>query len=135
MSEAFGVAAVVMIFLFSAGNLLSVRHARAVNPANSFRTGALTPAGHLYLQFHPAVFLPVMLAYLARYAFGSQTALFTKWRSMHWSASSSTACRLIPPSKTRTAIPSSFGDRRAYWPATARFRMTSPAPAPAMFAW
>src|SRR5206468_5575309 len=36
--EAYAVAAVVMILLFSAGNLLSIHQARGVNPANSFRT-------------------------------------------------------------------------------------------------
>ena len=76
MSEAYSVAAVVMIFLFSAGNLLSVRHARAVNPANSFRTGAAGRLQATLFAIYPVVFLPVMLAYLARYAFGSQTALF-----------------------------------------------------------
>ncbi len=76
VSEAYGVAAVVMIFLFSAGNLLSVRHARAVNPANSFRTGAAGRLQATLFAIYPVVFLPVMLAYLARYAFGSQSALF-----------------------------------------------------------
>jgi len=67
---------VVMIFLFSAGNLLSVRHARAVNPANSFRTSAAGRLQATLFAIYPVVFAPVLLAYLARYAFGSQTALF-----------------------------------------------------------
>ena len=76
LTEAYSVAAVVMIFLFSAGNLLSVRHARAVNPANSFRTSAAGRLQATLFAIYPVVFAPVLLAYLARYAFGSQTALF-----------------------------------------------------------
>ena len=41
-AEAYSVAAVVMIFLFSAGNLLSIRQAKGVDPGNSIRTGAGT---------------------------------------------------------------------------------------------
>ncbi len=76
LAEAYSVAAVVMIFLFSAGNLLSVRQARGVNPANSFRTGAAGRLQAMLFAIYPVAFAPIMLAYLARYAFGSQTALF-----------------------------------------------------------
>jgi len=43
-AEAYSVAAVVMIFLFSAGNLLSIRQAKGVDPGNSIRTGAASSA-------------------------------------------------------------------------------------------
>src|SRR4029077_13312987 len=36
LAEAYSVAGVVIIFLFSAGNLLSIRQPRGVNPGNSF---------------------------------------------------------------------------------------------------
>jgi len=75
-AEAYSVAAVVIIFLFSAGNLLSVRQARGVNPANSFRTGAAGRLQAMLFAIYPVTFAPIMLAYLARYAFSSQTALF-----------------------------------------------------------
>ena len=75
-AEAYSVAAVVMILLFSAGNLLSIRQARGVNPGNSFRTGAAGRLQAMLFAIYPVTFLPVGLAYLARYAFGSQAALF-----------------------------------------------------------
>ena len=75
-AEAYSVAAVVMIFLFSAGNLLSVRQARGVNPANSFRTGAAGRLQAMLFAIYPVTFIPVMLAYVARYAFDSQAALY-----------------------------------------------------------
>jgi len=75
-AEAYSVVAVVMILLFSAGNLLSIRQARGVNPGNSFRTGAAGRLQAMLFAIYPVTFLPVGLAYLARYAFNSQAALF-----------------------------------------------------------
>ena len=74
--EAYGVAAVAMILLFAAGNPLSIHHARGVNPANSFRTGAAGRLQAMLLAVYPITFVPLGLAYLARYAFGSQAALY-----------------------------------------------------------
>ncbi len=76
LAEAYCVAAVVIIFLFSAGNLLSVRQPRGVNPAHTFRTGAAGRLQAMLFAIYPVAFTPIALAYLARYAFGSQTALF-----------------------------------------------------------
>lgn len=75
-AEAYSVAAVVMIFLFSAGNLLSIRQARGVDPGNSIRTGAAGRLQALLFAIYPITFAPILLAYLARYAFGSQAALY-----------------------------------------------------------
>ncbi len=74
--EAYGVAAVVMILLFAAGNQLSIHQARGVNPANSFRTGAAGGLQAMLFAIYPITFAPLGLAYLARYAFGSQAALY-----------------------------------------------------------
>ena len=76
LAEAYSVAAVVMIFLFSAGNLLSIRQAKGVDPGNSIRTGAAGRLQALLFAIYPVTFAPILLAYLARYAFGSQTALY-----------------------------------------------------------
>ncbi len=65
-----------MIFLFSAGNLLSVHQARGVNPGKSFRTGAAGRVQAMLFVIYPVTFAPILLAYLARYAFGSEAALF-----------------------------------------------------------
>jgi ABC-2 type transport system permease protein len=74
--EAYGVAAVVIILLFAAGNQLSIHQARGVNPANSFRTGAAGRLQAMLFAIYPITFAPLGLAYLARYAFGSQAALY-----------------------------------------------------------
>jgi len=74
--EAYGVALVVMILLFSAGNLLSIHQARGVNPANSFRTSAAGGLQAMLFAIYPITFAPLGLAYLARYAFNRQAALY-----------------------------------------------------------
>ena len=76
LAESFGVAAVITIFLLSAGNQLSVRQPRAMNPAASFRSGASGRAQAFLFVVYPIAFVPVGLAYLARYAFDSEAAFF-----------------------------------------------------------
>lgn len=76
LAEAFGVAGVVSIFLLGAGNLMSVRQARGVNPDSSFRAGAAGRVQAILLVVYPVAFLPAGLAYLARYAFNSELAFF-----------------------------------------------------------
>ena len=69
LAEAFAVAGVVSIFLLGAGNLMSVRQARGVNPESSFRSGAAGRVQAMLLVVYPIAFVPAGLAYLARYAF------------------------------------------------------------------
>ena len=76
VAEAYSVTAVVLIFLFSSGNLLSVRQARGVDPGSSFRSGAAGRLQAMLFVIYPLTFAPIALAYLARYAFGTQAALF-----------------------------------------------------------
>ncbi len=76
LTEACAAAAVVTILLFAAGNLLSVHQARGVQPGRSFRSGAAGRLQALLFAVYPLTFLPLALAYLARYAFGSQAALY-----------------------------------------------------------
>jgi ABC-2 type transport system permease protein len=76
LCEAFAVAGVISIFLLSAGNQLSVRQPRGVNPASSFRTGTASRVQAILFVIYPVAFLPVGLAYLARYALNSQAAFF-----------------------------------------------------------
>jgi len=76
LAESFGVAAVISIFLLAAGNQLSIRQARAMNPAASFRSGASGRVQAILFVVWPIVFVPAGLAYLARYAFASETAFF-----------------------------------------------------------
>ncbi|HYV62474.1 MAG TPA: hypothetical protein VE958_07355, partial [Bryobacteraceae bacterium] len=60
----------------AAGNQLSIRQPRAMNPASSFRSGASGRAQATLFMIWPIAFLPVGLAYLARYAFASEAAFF-----------------------------------------------------------
>jgi ABC-2 type transport system permease protein len=70
------VAGVVSIFLLAAGNHLSIRQPRAMNPAASFRSGASGRVQAILFLIYPIAFAPVALAYLARYAFASEAAFF-----------------------------------------------------------
>ena len=74
--EAFAVAAVISIFLLGAGNMMSVRQARGVNPDSSFRRGAAGRVQAILFVVYPIAFIPAALAYLARYAFESEAAFF-----------------------------------------------------------
>jgi len=76
VAESFGVAGVITIFMLAAGNQLSIRHARAMNPAASFRSGASGRVQAILFLIYPVAFLPVGLAYLARFAFDSEIAFF-----------------------------------------------------------
>jgi ABC-2 type transport system permease protein len=76
LAESFGVAGVITIFLLAAGNQLSVRQPRAMNPAASFRSGSSSRVQAILFLIYPIAFVPVGLAYLARYAFASEAAFF-----------------------------------------------------------
>ena len=71
--------AVVTIFLLAAGNLLSVRQARGANPATQFRAKAAGRVQAMLVIIYPIAFVPVALAYLARWAFDDhgQMAFFS----------------------------------------------------------
>jgi ABC-2 type transport system permease protein len=76
LAEAYSVASVLTLFLLGAGNLLSIHQARAVNPAKSFRSG---PAGRVQAMLfiiYPIASIPAGLAYLTRWATGSEAAFF-----------------------------------------------------------
>jgi ABC-2 type transport system permease protein len=76
LAEALCVAGVACVFLMGAGNLMSVRQARGVNPDSSFRSGAAGRVQAVLLVVYPIAFVPAGLAYLARYAFASEAAFF-----------------------------------------------------------
>ena len=66
--EAYSVAAVVTIFLLCAGNLLSIHQARAANPGTQFRSKAAGRVQSILMVIYPVAFIPVTLAYVARWA-------------------------------------------------------------------
>jgi ABC-2 type transport system permease protein len=76
LAEAVAVASVMSLFLLSAGNIQSIRQARGVNPANSFRSGAAGRVQATLFLVYPVIFSPIVLAYLARFAFDIEAAFF-----------------------------------------------------------
>jgi ABC-2 type transport system permease protein len=76
LAESFSVAAVISVFLLGGGNLLSVHQARGVNPDSPFRATAAGRVQAVLFVVYPIAFLPAALAYLARWAFSSETAFF-----------------------------------------------------------
>jgi len=69
LAEAYCVAGVVTIFLMSAGNLMSVHHARAANPNTQFRASAAGRVQAMLIVIYPIAFIPAGLAFLARWLF------------------------------------------------------------------
>jgi ABC-2 type transport system permease protein len=76
LAEAYSVAAVLTIFLLGAGNLLSIHQARAANPATSFRSGAAGRVQAMLFVIYPIASVPAGLAYITRWATGSEGAFF-----------------------------------------------------------
>jgi ABC-2 type transport system permease protein len=74
--EAISVTLVITTFLLAIGNLSSLYNPRGVNPVKSFRTAAGARMQAMLMLLFPVTLTPVALAYLARYAFGSEWAFF-----------------------------------------------------------
>jgi ABC-2 type transport system permease protein len=74
--EAFAVTMLVSVMLLAMGNLASVRYPRPADPASSWRSSSAGKSQFLLLVVYPLIAIPVGLAYLARYAFGTQTAFY-----------------------------------------------------------
>ncbi|MEO8097801.1 MAG: hypothetical protein ABI811_08880 [Acidobacteriota bacterium] len=76
IAEAAAVTGVVALFLLSAGNFISIRNARPADPQSSMRSRGAGGSQALLLLLYPVVFIPAALAYLARWALGSELAFF-----------------------------------------------------------
>jgi ABC-2 type transport system permease protein len=74
--EAFGVTCVITLFTLAVGNLSSLYNPRAVNPVKAMKTAAQSRSQALMMLAFPLTLLPVILAYLARYAFDTEWAFF-----------------------------------------------------------
>jgi ABC-2 type transport system permease protein len=74
--EACLVAMVLTSYLLGLGNLGSMHHPRAVDPAQTWRSNAAKGFQALLLLIYPFICAPVLLAYLARYAFASDLAFY-----------------------------------------------------------
>lgn len=75
IAETLAIALVLTIFLVSAGNLGSVLYPRPVDPAQ-WRAASPGRFQALLFLIYPAASIPVLLAYLARFAFDSQLAFY-----------------------------------------------------------
>jgi ABC-2 type transport system permease protein len=76
VAEAFAVTLVFAVFLLSFGNLVSVRYPRAVDPAQSWRSGSVGRAQAYLLFLYPAAAAPVALAFAAEFAFDTKAAFY-----------------------------------------------------------
>jgi len=74
LAECYAVAGVMTLLLLGVGNLGSVYFPRPVNPGHSWRTASAGRFQAFLMLIYPVVSLPVVLAYLARYAFDTQWA-------------------------------------------------------------
>jgi hypothetical protein len=76
ITEAYLAPAVLCLYMLAAGNLTSIYAPRAVSPEKSTGAGSAGIVRVLLLLLMPALSVPVLLAYGARYAFGSQAAFY-----------------------------------------------------------
>ena len=74
--EAFAVTCVITLFILAIGNMSSLYNPRAVNPVKAMKTAAQSRAQALLMLAFPLTLVPVVLAYLARYAFDTEWAFF-----------------------------------------------------------
>lgn len=74
LGEAFAVTGVMTLLLLAVGNLGSIHYPRPVNPSHSWRSASAGRFQAFLMMLYPLVGIPVLLAYLARYAFQSQWA-------------------------------------------------------------
>ena len=72
--ETFIVIGICATYLMALGNISSVHYPRALSPERVSQSGGGNRAQALVLMLYPLVLLPVILAYIARYAFESDAA-------------------------------------------------------------
>lgn len=76
VAEAFSVIVVFTVFLLAIGNMLSTKNPRPADPAQSWRNSSTGRVQALLLVIYPVAFGPIVLAYMARYAFDTQAAFY-----------------------------------------------------------
>lgn len=74
--EAFAVTCVITLFILAVGNLSSLYNPRAVNPVKAMKTSAQSRSQALLMLAFPITLAPVVVAYMARYAFDTEWAFF-----------------------------------------------------------
>ena len=76
LAESYLVTLVLALYMLAAGNIGSTRYPRPVDPRQSWRSSAAGRFQAMLLLIYPVISLPVILAFLARYAFDSDLAFF-----------------------------------------------------------
>jgi ABC-2 type transport system permease protein len=76
MLETLLVIGVCSIYMLALGNISSVQYPRALNPERVSQGGASSRFQALIMLLYPLSLLPVLLAYIARYAFASELAFY-----------------------------------------------------------
>ncbi|MBI4873514.1 MAG: hypothetical protein HY822_02650 [Acidobacteria bacterium] len=74
--EAYAVTAIMSVYMLAVGNLSSTHFPRPVDPAQSWRSGGAGRFQAMLLLVYPVLSIPILLAYLARYAFESNLAFY-----------------------------------------------------------
>ena len=75
-AECYAATIVLILYLLAAGNLVSVSRPWPQDPGGMLRSSTSVKMQPLLLLVFPIACIPVVLAYLARYAFQSEAALF-----------------------------------------------------------
>lgn len=76
LAESYLVTGVFTVFLLAVGNLGSVYYPRPVNPAQSWKSSSAGRFQATLMLLYPLLATPIVLAYLARFAFDSQLAFY-----------------------------------------------------------
>jgi ABC-2 type transport system permease protein len=76
LAESYLVTFVLALYMLSVGNLGSTRYPRPVDPRQSWRSTAAGKFQAMLLFIYPIIALPVLLAFLARYALESDVAFY-----------------------------------------------------------
>jgi ABC-2 type transport system permease protein len=76
LADAYLVALIVSLFMMSIGNLSSTYSPKPVDPTKSLRTGTSRQTQMLLMLLFPIVLSPVLLAYVARFAFANAMAFY-----------------------------------------------------------
>jgi ABC-2 type transport system permease protein len=76
VAECFAVALVLTLFLLAIGNLGSTYYPRPVDPTHSWRSASGGKFQALLMILYPVLALPIVLAYMARFAFDSTWAFY-----------------------------------------------------------